>query len=125
MRNLVRKLGEAWDNDPRVAYVEMGIVGEWGEHHDPDLSTVFRPTRPSCRRAGHPDSSMEKVLGDAFRDAFRNKKVMVRYAYEFEDYDFGIYWDSWAQPQEMERGYNAMIRRGDYWRTQPVGGEIT
>ena len=126
VRNLVRKLGEAWDNDPRVAYVEMGIVGEWGEHHDPDLSTVFPPHDEPRHVAGRTwIPGMEKVLGDAFREAFRNKKVMVRYAYEFEDYDFGIYWDSWAQPQEMERGYNAMIRRGDYWRTQPVGGEIT
>ncbi len=27
----IQKLGQAWDNDPRVAYIEMGIVGEWGE----------------------------------------------------------------------------------------------
>ena len=39
VKKLVEKLGQAWDNDPRVAYVEMGIIGEWGEHHDPDLST--------------------------------------------------------------------------------------
>ena len=126
VRKLVAKLGEAWDNDPRVAYVEMGIIGEWGEHHDPDLSTVFPPHDEPRHVDGRTwISGMQQVLGDAFRDAFRNKKVMVRYAYEFEDYDFGIYWDSWAQPEEQGRGYEAMIRRGDYWRTQPVGGEIT
>ena len=126
MKKLVAKLGEAWDNDPRVAYVEMGIIGEWGEHHDPDLSTVFPPHDEPRHVDGRTwISGMQQVLGDAFRDAFRNKKVMVRYAYEFEDYDFGIYWDSWAQPEEQGRGYEAMIRRGDYWRTQPVGGEIT
>lgn len=126
VRNLVRKLGEAWDNDPRVAYVEMGIIGEWGEHHDPDLSTVYPPHDEPRHVAGRTwIPGMEKVLGDAFRDAFHNKKVMVRYAYEFKDYDFGIYWDSWAQPQEIGRGYNEMLARGDYWKTQPVGGEIT
>ena len=126
VRNLVRKLGEAWDNDPRVAYVEMGIIGEWGEHHDPDLSTVFPPHDEPKHVAGRTwIPGMEKVLGDAFSEAFHNKKVMVRYAYEFKEYDFGIYWDSWAQPQEIDRGYNAMRARGDYWRTQPVGGEIT
>ncbi|MBQ5373311.1 MAG: DUF4832 domain-containing protein, partial [Bacteroidaceae bacterium] len=36
VETFVEKLGKAWDNDPRVAYVEMGIIGEWGEHHDPD-----------------------------------------------------------------------------------------
>ena len=126
IKKLIAKLGEAWDNDPRVAYVEMGIIGEWGEHHDPNITTYWLPHTQSYHVANRTwIPGIEKVLGDAFKEAFKNKKVMVRYAYEFEDYDFGIYWDSWAISEEEERGYNAMMRRGDYWRTQPVGGEIT
>lgn len=123
---LVEKMGEAWDNDPRVAYVEMGIIGEWGEHHDPDLSTYWPPhDEPEhvANRTWIP--GMEKILGDAFTKAFKNKKVMVRYAYEFKDYEFGIYWDSWSQPQEIVRGYEEMKKLGDRWKTQPIGGEIT
>lgn len=123
---LVEKLGKAWDNDPRVAYVEMGIVGEWGEHHDPDLSTYWPPhDEPEhvANRTWVP--GLEKVLGDAFTRAFRNKKVMVRYAYEFKDYQFGIYWDSWSQKEEEQRGYQEMLKLGDRWKTQPIGGEIT
>lgn len=30
MRKLIKKLGEAWDNDPRVAYVEMGLIWRMG-----------------------------------------------------------------------------------------------
>jgi hypothetical protein len=126
VKALVKKIGEVWDNDPRVAYVEMGIIGEWGEHHDPDLSTYWQPhDEPEhvLNRTWIP--GMEKILGDAFTSAFKNKKVMVRYAYEFKDYQFGLYWDSWAQPQEQVRGYNEMIKLGDRWKTQPIGGEIT
>lgn len=126
VEKLVEKLGEAWDNDPRVAYVEMGIIGEWGEHHDPDLSTYWPPhDEPEhvANRTWIP--GMEKTLGDAFAKAFKNKKVMVRYAYEFKDYEFGIYWDSWSQPQEIVRGYEEMRKLGDRWKTQPIGGEIT
>ncbi|MFZ4402081.1 MAG: DUF4832 domain-containing protein [Bacteroidales bacterium] len=126
VEKLVEKLGKAWDNDPRVAYVEMGIIGEWGEQHDPDLSTYWAPhdePKHVLNRTWIP--GMEKVLGDAFSKAFKYKKVMVRYAYEFKDYKFGIYWDSWSQPQEIDRGYEEMIKRGDYWKTQPIGGEIT
>ena len=43
VKKLVEKAGQAWDNDPRVAYVEMGIIGEFGEHHDPDITTVWAP----------------------------------------------------------------------------------
>lgn len=50
---------------------------------------------------------------------------MVRYAYEFKDYEFGIYWDSWAIDEEKVRGYEEMKKLGDRWKTQPIGGEIT
>ncbi len=123
---LIEKLGEAWDNDPRVAYIEMGIIGEWGEHHDPNITTYWKPhTQPNHVENRTWIPGIEKVLGDAFTKAFKNKKVMVRYAYEFKDYDFGIYWDSWAIAEEIDRGYNAMVERGDYWRDNVVGGEIT
>ena len=76
---LVRRLGQLWDNDPRVAFVEMGIIGHWGEHHHPN-----------------PSSEMQDLLGLAFTRAFKNKLVMVRHPSEFRQYEFGIHNDSWA-----------------------------
>ncbi|MEC8209837.1 MAG: hypothetical protein VX051_05195, partial [Verrucomicrobiota bacterium] len=32
---LIEALGQCWDSDPRVAWVQMGIIGFWGEHHNP------------------------------------------------------------------------------------------
>ena len=49
----------------------------------------------------------------------------MRYAYEFEEYEYGVYWDSWAIDEEEERGYNSIIRRGDLWKNAVIGGEIT
>lgn len=126
MKKLIKKLGEAWDNDPRVAYVEMGLIGEWGEHHDPCISTYWKPIYQEQHVAGRTwVPGIEKVLGDAFSQAFKNKKVMVRYAYDFKDYNFGIYWDSFAIDEEYDRGYREMKALGDRWKTQPMGGEIT
>ena len=126
MKKLIKKLGEAWDNDPRVAYVEMGLIGEFGEQHCPNISTYWKP----CLQTFHVENrtwipGIEKTLGDAFKEAFKNKKVMVRYAYEFEDYEYGVYWDSWAIDEEEERGYNSIMRRGDLWKNAVIGGEIT
>lgn len=53
---LIKRLGECWDNDPRVAFIEMGIFGKWGEQHSP-----------------LPTAEMEKLVGDAFAKAFKNK----------------------------------------------------
>lgn len=126
VERFVEKLGQAWDNDPRVAYVEMGIIGEWGEHHDPDITTFWPPhDEPEHVRNRTWVEGIDKVLGDAFSEAFKNKKVMVRYAYDFPNYQFGFYWDSWAIDEEYERGYLQMKSMGDRWKTQPIGGEIT
>jgi hypothetical protein len=122
----IEKAGQAWDNDPRIAYVEMGIIGEWGEHHDPDISTYWAPhDQPNHVENRTWVPGIEKVLGDAFTKAFKNKKVMVRYAYDFKDYEFGIYWDSWSIDEEKGRGYEEMKKLGDRWKKQPIGGEIT
>tara|TARA_R110002050_G_scaffold169807_1_gene301635 strand:+ start:9845 stop:11407 length:1563 start_codon:yes stop_codon:yes gene_type:complete len=122
---LVEKMGEAWDNDPRVAYVEMGIIGQWGEQHSPSINTYWKPhTYPEHIANETWIPGIEKTLGDAFSESFKNKKVMVRYAYDFKDYEFGYYWDSWGIAEEDVRGYEEMMKMGDRWKAQPYGGEI-
>ena len=109
VQRLIQRLGECWDDDPRVGWVQMGIIGYWGEHHNPS-----------------PDAEMQKLLGDAFTSAFKNKKVQVRHPWEFTDYEFGIYWDSWAHIQQAGRHGEGIARlnaeRGG-WKTSPIGGE--
>ena len=115
VRNLVRKLGEAWDDDPRIAWIQMGIMGAWGEHHAPG----FTP-------------EMEKVFGDAFAAAFRNKKVLVRQGNQFADYEFGLVWESWADRNQWEvskGGQAACWMRDLVARTRrqmfaPIEGEV-
>lgn len=104
---LIKRLGECWDEDPRVAHIEMGIIGKWGEHHSPSPSDVI-----------------QKLLGDAFSDAFKRKKVLVRHPWEFADYSFGIYWDSWAHANQMNSHGKAIERLGDRWKQQIIGGEV-
>jgi hypothetical protein len=114
MAAFVLKLGQAWNHDPRVAAVEMGIWGKWGEHHVWPLSI-----RGSGQRIPR---ELQTVLGDAFTEAFPDKKVMVRYAETFKDYAFGVYWDSFALRDDNLSG-KLMIER-DAWRTQMMSGEI-
>jgi len=110
----IYKLGEAWDNDPRVAAVEIGLWGSWGEHHIWPLAL--------------PDGSgdripleFQRIIGDAFLEAFPNKKLMVRYAETFMDYEFGFFWDSFALPDNIDCGERILKR--DLWRTQMISGE--
>ncbi len=105
---LVKRLGVCWDTDPRVAHMEMGIIGKWGEHHSPS-----------------PTPEIEKVLGKAFSAAFANKQVLVRHPWkEFQGYGFGGYWDSWAHAGQMDSHGKGMLEMGDRWRSSLMGGEV-
>jgi len=103
---LIERLGKVWDTDPRVAYIEMGLIGKWGEHHTPSITP-----------------EMQKLLGNAFVRAFPHKLVMVRHPWDFKDYRFGIYWDSFAHIDQMETHGKGIVALGDRWKTAPIGGE--
>ena len=119
LRKFILKLGQAWDNDPRVAAVEIGLWGYWAEHN---LST---DAPNSNYYDGIIPKSMAKTLGDAFNEAFKNKKGMVRYPYQFTDHQFGVVHDSFAKPdeQDYDRIINT-IRRNNIWKDQIITGEI-
>jgi len=107
---LVERLGQCWDNDPRVAFVELGIFGKWGEHHSPN-----------------PTAEMQKLVGNAFVKAFKNKRVSVRGPWNrFAGFGFGAYWDSWAHYQQMwGHGSNiATLNDKGLWKTNYIGGEV-
>jgi hypothetical protein len=128
INNLVPKLAKAWDNNPHIGFVYMGIVGTWGEQY----STIMSP-------------EVAKALGDGFSKYFKNKKVLVRIPNYFDKtyltshnnsfrdniytnyYNFGIYWDAFAWSNEMRRGgldtFN-LIKNAKLWQNQPVLGEV-
>jgi hypothetical protein len=107
VERLVERLGQCWDNDPRIAFVEMGIIGQWGEQHSPSVTT-----------------EMEEVLGKAFRSAFVNKKVLVRQPWDFTEYAFGVYWDSWAHYDQMTSHGKGIEELGERWKQEIMGGEV-
>jgi len=80
LRRLIQRLGQCWNNDPRVAWIQMGIIGYWGEQETP-----------------WPTAEIQQLMGDEFAAAFPNKKVLVRRPKDaFTAYPFGGYLDSWA-----------------------------
>ncbi|MGO4375575.1 hypothetical protein AB4Z21_33435, partial [Paenibacillus sp. MCAF20] len=110
----IQKLGQAWDNDPRVAYIELGLWGNWGEHHIwPDKLADGTDRMPLV---------FQTALGDAASQAFQNKKVQVRYPDTFQNYNFGFLWDSFALIDDLSGGEGIAAR--NVWRTQVNGGEV-
>lgn len=81
LKRLMERLGALWDDDPRVAYVQMGIYGTWGEQHG---------------------TSVPEYVGEYFHQYFTNKNVEVRYSDGWEDFSFGQYNDSIANMRTID-----------------------
>lgn len=115
LKKLVAKLGRAWDNDPRIFAVQMGLIGHFGEHHHPS-----------------PTPDQRELLARAFQAAFKNKPVLVRHTDpEFMNAGFGIYYDTFAytgrEPHEDSRDqfpWQAMNVYPDLWKRSPIEGEV-
>jgi uncharacterized repeat protein (TIGR02543 family) len=92
---LIEKLGQAWDNDERVAWVQTGILGYWGEQENP---------------VGTDEDGWAKRLGDAYSAAFKNKKLIVRNQPNWDvlGYKWGVYWDSYGHPGQRNGAWSTI-----------------
>lgn len=104
---LIKKLGQAWDNDSRVAFVEMGLIGEWGEMEWPDTN-----------------DEIKAAIAAQFIASFQNKLVMIRWPNTYNDdiYNFGYYWDSFAHIDQEYYAFH-LNHTSPRWQTAPIGGE--
>ena len=115
LRRLVEKLGKAWDEDPRIFAVQMGLIGYWGEHHNPA-----------------PTAAQRRLLTEAFQKAFQHKPVLVRHNDpEFMQAGFGIYYDTFANLSREPPGgpkdqlpWQATYVYRDIWKHAPIEGEV-
>lgn len=115
LKALIAKLGQAWDQDPRIFAVQMGLIGFWGEHHNPA-----------------PTAAQRRLLTEAFRAAFKHKPVLVRHTDpEFMAAGFGIYYDTFAHlgrepPTRAEDQFPWMAthRYREIWKVAPIEGEV-
>lgn len=122
LKRLIERLGECWDNDSRVAYIEMGFIGKWGEQHSPT-----------------PTEEVQWILGEAFRKNFPNKKVMVRNISEplnpwqssaanvLNLFNFGVYWDAYGTDEQWGNEFYKLTEPplNKRWETEVMGGEVS
>lgn len=115
LRRLAAKLGEAWDNDPRIFAVQMGLIGHFGEHHHPA-----------------PMAQQRHLLTEAFEAAFKHKPVLARHTVpEFMQAGFGIYYDTFAyidreppQGSKDQFPWQATHVHPHIWKRAPIEGEV-
>ncbi|MGL5017187.1 MAG: discoidin domain-containing protein [Luteolibacter sp.] len=104
VERMIGRLGRVWDNDPRVAWVQSGMIGWWGEQE--------QPAPQADVNADLPAGKWSTLMGNAFTAAFKNKNVLVRNREQWLNYDMGVYWDSFAHPNQP--WVNSSIKTHNY-----------
>jgi hypothetical protein len=120
LTDFIAALGARYDGDPRIGFVQVGLLGAWGEWHAHHLGPKYFASRVV----------QDEVL-DACERAFKKTRVLVREpkSVSMSRRPFGWHDDSFAYqtiapPADCFLGKLARFDGLDQWKSQPIGGEI-
>jgi hypothetical protein len=85
LERLIRRLGEAWNEDPRVGFIEHGVWGAYGEQ----ANGKYQPPAELAAR-----------IAEVFKEAFPNKKIIAPNPWTWngmaDTHGLGTYWDTYT-----------------------------
>jgi hypothetical protein len=119
MERLITALGKRYNKHPRIAFVQLGLLGFWGEWH----------TWPQEHLYASPET--ERRIIDAYKASFPDKSLLVRYArgYAGEQPWIGFHDDMFPQDTDNGKDWSFLAglrraRRTENWKVAVVGGEM-
>ena len=131
LNNFVSALGNRYDGDSRVGYIQVGLLGFWGEWHT--------WTEDSTTHGWIPDATKMDLI-DAFDQAFQTTQVQIRYPHWYavganQRQGFGLHDDSFAHSTIDEGIYGTPMSwffwsqvqanaATNFWMSGAMGGEV-
>ncbi len=119
MERLIAALGQRYNKDPRIAFIQLGLLGFWGEWH----------TYPRTELYASPET--ERQIIDAWRKAFPDKSLMVRNANGYAGRQEWIGFHDDMFPEDTDNGKDwsflaglKKANRTENWNVAVVGGEM-
>jgi len=129
LTRFVQALGARYDGDPRLGFIEIGLLGMWGEWHDGQKNQWFA------------SQNVQREVLDAYQAAFKKTRLVARYPAgpshaRYTDNSrrpLGYHDDSfaWATIHTGRPGdgwfFETLLRQAgvlEKWRSQPIGGEV-
>jgi len=129
---LIAELAKRYDNDPRIAFIELGSIGHWGEWHTYNLGG-------GTGNIPFPKIEVTDQYVYPYLNEFKNKMLMMRRPYHLaRDNKMGLYNDGFGDHTQTYNYFNDWIQNGytwwltneyhpampDYWKYAPSGGEL-
>ncbi len=120
LTNFIAALGARYDGDPRIGFVELGLLGYWGEWHTYPETEWFASV------------AVQDTVLAAYTKAFQSTKLLVRWpagslnprALPLGYHDDSFAYDTIAPPSYNFLGLLAAAGETAKWMTQPIGGEV-
>lgn len=119
MERLIAALGRRYNTHPRIAFIQLGLLGFWGEWHTYPRTKLYA------------SAETERRVIDAYRKAFPDKSLMVRYARGAAGAQEWIGFHDDMFPEDTDNGQDwsflaglRSAKRTDNWRVAVVGGEM-
>ncbi|MCM1053018.1 MAG: DUF4832 domain-containing protein [Ruminococcus sp.] len=117
--NFIKEFGKKYDGDKRIAFIEMGLIGHWGEWHcfpNDDLM---------------PDEKTQISIIEAYNKFFIKTKILHRYPNSvlYQKYNIGFHDDSFCYLTLPSKEHHFVFLMNNYkldkkWIKFPIGGEI-
>ena len=119
MESFIAALGRRYSRNPRISFVEIGMLGFWGEWHTFPHSDLFAP-----------EDTQQRVIA-AYRKAFPNTMLLARYprGVAGRDERLGFHDDLFPMdtsgPEDW-RFFSLLqaANRSETWQHAPIAGEM-
>lgn len=131
-RELIKRLAERYNNNPMIAFVEMGSVGHWGEWHTYDGEQL-------SKHIAFPKRVISNQYVQPYIDYFSDKPLMMRRPHEIAlQNGMGLFNDAFGVRESTVDGFLNWYTNGytnwltdeeepampDFWTKAPSGGEF-
>jgi hypothetical protein len=128
---LIRALGNRYNNDPFIAFIELGSIGHWGEWH-----TMNEGEKPIA----FPQEEVTDQYVQHYLTYFDHKRVMMRRPHDIAlNNNLGLFNDAFGSRNStidgflkwFTNGYTSWLTQNDqpampdFWKSAPSGGEFT
>ena len=119
LAKFIAALGARYNTNPRVAFVQLGLLGHWGEWHTYPQPELFA------------DNATTKIVIDAYRKAFPDKMLMARYPRKYAAVPKWLGFHDDMFPADTQNGEDwAFLTelkasgQDKNWAVAPIGGEM-
>lgn len=116
---LIAAMGKRYDANPRVAFIQLGLLGFWGEWHTYPRNKLFA------------SPAVQKRVIDANRRAFPNRILMTRYpgGYAGQQPWIGFFDDMFPEDTDGPEEWKFLPKmresgRTENWKRAAIGGEM-